>query len=165
MSAFTYSLKGRDRKLASLYAERRVCPWGSSKSYSFQKKYKGALWRFWFTVLSFGIFGYEPKKFLKWGKLINIALEMVFAGGGEARRVRIQDASILTLSSWCFNFLFFFFFPESLSSGTVSSLTNYESRLPSYFCEKFVFFDQMLPIAAKCSVFISEKIFINLDFS
>lgn len=109
MSAFTYSLKGRDRKLASLYAERRVCPWGSSKSYSFQKKYKGALWRFWFTVLSFGIFGYEPKKFLKWGKLINIALEMVFAGGGEARRVRIQDASILTLSSWCFNFLFFFF--------------------------------------------------------
>ena len=77
----------------------------------------------------------RAKNCLKWGK-IYIALEMLFAGEGGGLGYRIQDASehdaflpgVLSFS---------FFFPESLSSGAVSSLTNYESR--------------------KCSVFISEQ--------
>lgn len=77
----------------------------------------------------------RAKNCLKWGK-IYIALEMLFAGGEEGWDTGYRMPLNKRLSSWCFKFLFFFF-PESLSSGAVSSLTNYESR--------------------KCSVFISEQ--------
>ena len=75
----------------------------------------------------------RAKNCLKWGK-IYIALEMLFAGGGEVG----WDTGCLCTNAFLPGVLSFsFFFPESLSSGAVSSLTNYESR--------------------KCSVFISEQ--------
>ena len=78
----------------------------------------------------------RAKNCLKWGK-IYIALEMLFAGGGGGG-VGIQDTGCLWTNAFLPGVLSFsFFFPESLSSGAVSSLANYESR--------------------KCSVFISEQ--------
>lgn len=87
VSAFTHNLQGRDRKLARLQAERRICR-GLQKVTAF-KKYTGAFWRFWFAVL-----------------IVCLQWKMVFVGGRGGLGYKMPLCK--RLSSCCFKFLFFF---------------------------------------------------------
>ena len=101
----------------------------------------------------------RAKNCLKWGK-IYIALEMLFAGGGEEG----WDTGCLCTNAFTLGVSTFFFFPESLSSGAVSYSQNMKVGCRAFLREMRLFRSNAINSSKMFSLHF-RTIFINLDFS